>query len=192
MRGFFTLGCLAALSAGWSMAAEVKLVDDKGVDLLKAPAVYTLTNLHPDDERARLYAVNFLQSGLIPRCTEVRLKKLGRDSLTFVVVSRGDRSYEYLNHEAAAEPFKNHLLRFFGSACNPADIERLSAVDRDGIGKGIAQGGMTRQGVIYALGYPPRHVNPSLESGDWTYWKNRYDRIIVRFDANGIVSGLTD
>lgn len=51
---------------------------------------------------------------------------------------------------------------------------------------------MTRQGVIYAIGYPPRHVNPSLERGDWTYWESRFDRIIVEFDENGIVTGMRD
>ena len=95
-----------------------------------------------------------------------------------------------MNHDAAAEPFNNHLLRFFGSACDPTVVEQLNEADQTGIRSGVASPGMTRQGVIYAIGYPPRHVNPSVESGNWTYWRHRFDRFIVEFDDEGIVTGI--
>jgi hypothetical protein len=184
--------CIVALALGasaWSGRAAGQLVDGNGVDLMRAQNVFTLTNLHPDEARSRLYAVNFQQPGLIPRCTRVRLTRLKRSELSFVVVER-NREYQYLNHDAAAEPFKDHLLRFFGAACNPADVERLSEIDQRGIRAGQALAGMSRQGVIWAIGYPPHHVNPSLEVGDWTYWRNRFDRFIVQFDDKGIVTGI--
>jgi hypothetical protein len=34
---------------------------------------YTLVNLHPDENRARLYSVNYLQAGLIPLCSRVTI-----------------------------------------------------------------------------------------------------------------------
>jgi hypothetical protein len=170
---------------------SAQLIDKEGVDLLKAQTVYTLTNLHPDEVRSRLYAVNFQQPGLIPRCTAIRISRLRRSVMNFVVLDR-DREYEYLNHDAAAEPFNDHLLRFFGSRCEAADVEKLSETDRDGIRRGVALPGMTRQGVIFAIGYPPRHVNPSIEFGDWTYWRHRYDRFIVRFDQNDKVVALVN
>jgi hypothetical protein len=48
------------------------------------------------------------------------------------------------------------------------------------------------QGVIFALGYPPRHVNPDLDAVTWTYWKSRFHRMIVTFDASGVVTGVLD
>ena len=156
---------------------------------MEASTVYTLTNLHPDEVKSRLYAVNYQQPGLIPRCTTVHLTRLRRKVLRFVVVE-SNREYEYLNHDAAAEPFNDHLLRFFGSQCDVADVERLSDADQEGIRNGEAAPGMTRQGVIYAIGYPPRHVNPSLETGDWTYWRHRFDRFIVQLDEDGVVTGI--
>ena len=176
----------------WSLSGQAQLIDEHGVDLLEAETAYTLTNLHPDEQRARLYAVNFQQPGLIPRCTEVRFTRLRRSAMRFEVPSRGDKEYEYLNHSAAAEPFPDHLRRFFGSECDPGAIESLSEIDREGIADGRPRVGMTRQGIIYALGYPPRHVNPSLDSGDWTYWSSRFDRFIVYFDSEGIVTGIRD
>ncbi len=74
---------------------------------------YTLVNLHPDNGRSRLYAVNFQQSGLVPVCSEVEYLGLGRKSgfgirhaFKFRVVAT-NRDYEYLNHKAAAERFPN-------------------------------------------------------------------------------------
>jgi len=78
-----------------------------------------------------------------------------------------------------------HLLKYFGSSCSAADVESLSKSDQDGIRKGVASPGMTRQGVIYAMGYPPPHVTPDLDAKEWTYWKNRFDRMIVVFDDKG-------
>ena len=168
-----------------------ELRDDSGTNLLQASGVYTLVNLHPDEERARLYAVNFQQAGLIPMCSEVELLELTRKRLTFRGLKR-DKVYYYFNHKAAAEPFERHLLRFFGRNCDVRQIRSLSKVDQAGIRAGEASPGMSKQGVIYALGYPPRHVNPDLNALQWTYWKSRFDRMIVVFDENGVVTEIRD
>ncbi len=181
---------LAAVSAYNNASAQ--LIDESGTDLMEASRVYTLVNLHPDEERSRLYAVNYLQPGLIPRCAEVEPLRLRRSSFRFRVVSR-DKEYEYRYHDAATEPFAAHLIRFFGQECNPEDIERLSELDQEGIRRGIASPGMTKQGIIYALGHPPRHVNPDpLDSLTWTYWESRFDRIVISSSDAGIVTSILD
>jgi hypothetical protein len=93
---------------------------------------YTLVNLHPDNQRSLLYAVNFQQLGLIPVCSEVEYLDLGRKSFKFRVVTT-NREYQYLNHKAAAEPFPDHLKRFFGPSCPRDEIESLSEIDRQGV-----------------------------------------------------------
>ena len=150
---------------------------------------YTLVNLHPDNERSRLYAVNFQQPGLIPVCSEVEYLGLGRKSFRFRVVST-DREYHYLNHKAAAEPFPEHLKRFFGPSCPRDEIESLSELDRQGIREGRAIVGMTRRGVILAMGHPPRHVNPDPNAPIFMYWKSRFNRVEIQFGSDGLVSGV--
>jgi hypothetical protein len=167
------------------------VVDQSGIDLMQAPRVYTLVNLHPDEVRARLYAVNYQQSGLIPRCTEVDLIEIDGESLLFRVPETS-REYHYYYHKAASEPFDQHLLKYFGSSCNPGDVRSLSDTDQAGIREGKASAGMTKQGVLYAIGYPPPHVTPDLEAKEWTYWKNRFDRMIVVFDDEGRVVEIRD
>ena len=152
---------------------------------------YTLVNLHPDNQRSRLYAVNFQQLGLIPVCSEVEYLGLGRKSFKFRVVTT-NREYQYLNHKAAAEPFPDHLKRFFGPSCPSDEIESLSEIDRQGIREGRAIVGMTRRGVIVAMGHPPRHVNPDPNAPAFMYWKSRFNRVQIQFGPDGLVSGIKD
>jgi hypothetical protein len=178
-----------------TLACAEKVANMEGgpqlLPLVGAEGVYTLVNLHPDEVRARLYAANYQQDGLIPLCSPVRLDTLTSKRLTFTVLKTG-KTYTYDYHKAAVEPFPAHLSRYFGTVCNTAAVERLSPVDRKGIQMGKALEGMTRQGVIYAMGYPPPHRTPSLDGDRWIYWRNRFDTFAVVFDQNGRVMGIED
>ena len=152
---------------------------------------FTLVNLHPDNEQSRLYAVNFQQAGLIPVCSEVEYLGLGSKSFKFRVVST-NRDYEYFDHKAAAEPFPDHLRRFFGPSCPRSELDALSELDRKGVREGRAIQGMSRRGVFLAMGHPPRHVNPDPNAPTLMYWKNRFNRVEIQFDAEDHVSGIRD
>lgn len=173
-----TLACACATQTGY---------DASGLDSGKG---FTLVNLHPDNERSRLYAVNFQQAGLIPVCSEVEYLGLSRNSFRFRVLSTG-REYEYVNHDAAAEPFSDHLHRFFGARCPREEIESLSDIDRQGIREGRAIVGMSRRGVILAMGHPPRHVNPDPNAPTLMYWKHRFNRVEIQFGGpDDLVTGI--
>jgi hypothetical protein len=89
-------------------------------------------------------------------------------------------------------PPGDHLRLYFGPSCEkPTGGGGLSPLDLDGIAKGKAMPGMTKQGVIYAIGYPPPHETPDLERDTWTYWTSRFDTIEVSF-ADGIVTAIED
>jgi hypothetical protein len=185
-RLFATLGLLALLfsSCAWTTNSNAfsPLIGKEGV--------FTLVNLHPDEQRSRLYAVNYQQAGLIPLCSKVELLDLGSKRMKFRVEKTG-KVYEYIYHGAAAEPFPTHLGRYFGRECNRSKVEALSQIDRTGIRRGKALVGMSRQGVTYAIGFPPRHVNPDLDAAEWTYWKSRFNRFVVEFDE-GRVANVRD
>lgn len=55
---------------------------------------HALLNLHPDDARSLLYAVNDQQDGLIPVCSEIGYLGLHGQTFRFRVVSTS-REYEY-------------------------------------------------------------------------------------------------
>ncbi len=72
----------------------------------------------------------------------------------------------------------------------PLSLGGFSEIDRKGIKDGRVYKGMTRQGVLTALGYPAVHGTPSLESDRWKYWRNRFATMDIEFDSNGKVINI--
>ena len=161
---------------------------DVDYPLVGASGVYTLVNLHPDEQRHRLYSVNYQQSGLIPLCSKVKIESVDKRKLTFRLLD-SEREYEYIFHNSLADPIPKHLDKVFGKKCD-ATLSGLSDVDRKGIRSGTVLSGMSKRGVTLAIGYPPEHATPSLDSDVWTYWKNRFGKMTVSF-ANGKVVGIS-
>ncbi len=73
----------------------------------------------------------------------------------------------------------------------PVNYEGLSDVDRQGIQAGKAMVGMSKQGVMVALGYPAKHQTPSPDQNRWIYWKGRFETYAVEFDNSGKVASIT-
>ena len=161
---------------------------DVDYPLVGASGVYTLVNLHPDEQRHRLYSVNYQQSGLIPLCSKVKIESVDKRKLTFRLLD-SEREYEYIFHNSLADPIPTHLDKIFGKKCD-ATLGGLSDVDRKGIRSGTVLSGMSKRAVTLAIGYPPEHATPSLDSDVWTYWKNRFGKMTVSF-ANGKVVGIS-
>ena len=74
----------------------------------------------------------------------------------------------------------------------PVSYDGLSDVDRQGIQAGKAMVGMSKQGVLVALGYPAKHQTPSTDQNRWVYWKGRHDSYAVEFDDNGMVKSIAN
>ena len=170
--------------------------------LLGKPGVVTLTNLHPDPERAWLSSGNYQRIGLIPVCSRVTLLELSSghpdvgyhqrntlpspERLRFREEATG-RVFEYFNRSDTGEPFQEHLARYFGDEC-PSALQSLSEIDRRGVTAGKPLVGMSKQGVLFAMGHPPLEATPSLDSKRWIYWVRRFDREAVVFDDTGHVT----
>ena len=188
-KAFMGAALVLGIAAALSVAAALLVAGSasaEGPIQLSAGSGYTLVNLHPDEGRSRLYAVNYQQAGLIPVCTQVQYVSLDRKKFVFRVAGSG-REYTYINHKAAGEPFENHLGRFFGPNCPKSEVDALKGVDMEGVRMGRPLVGMSRRAVVLALGWPPRHVNPMYESPTWKYWRSRFDTFNVLFGVDGRV-----
>lgn len=148
--------------------------------------VYTRVNLHPDERNRRLYSLNYLREGLIPMCSEVRLEEITPEALTFRVVQTG-RQYTYFFHSTLGGHLTSHLDRVFGTSCDAAALDAMGDLDRQGVVSGRVLVGMSKEAVVLALGYPPAHTTPSLDSDMWIYWISRSNRTKVLFDDGRVV-----
>jgi hypothetical protein len=70
----------------------------------------------------------------------------------------------------------------------PVSYSNLSETDRKGIAEGKALSGMSKTGVMVALGYPVPFATPSTDANTWNYWRNRFEQIAVDFQNGSVVS----
>jgi hypothetical protein len=156
-------------------------------DIKKGDKLQTLSNLHPDMQRRVMYAINYQLASSIPVCTEVTVQKISGSAMVFKY-GEIDFKFELDGHtEGAGVPFQKILQTYFGPACDKAKLDALSKTDKDGIAGGVALVGMSKDGVLFAMGRPPFHANPSLEAGVWTYWRNRFAKTAIQFGSDGKV-----
>ncbi|MCA9582327.1 MAG: hypothetical protein KC416_11070 [Myxococcales bacterium] len=153
--------------------------------------LYTLTNLHPDEGRHQLYSVNYQSEGLIPRCTPVSVLALNRKRAVIQINSSGVK-YTYGFHtRSMREDVQTHMNKYFGPECDVNRPAALSQADQAGIRDGQIYEGMSKEGVILAVGYPPEHRTPTLDSDVWVYWRTRMATFEVIFEG-GVVKYIRD
>jgi len=157
-------------------------------DVSAGDKLQVLTNLHPDFNKSLLYTMNYQQPGLIPACDSVEVLQVKKKKMVFLWQGR-EMTMVYEKHtKKAGVSFQESLSDYFGPSCDKAKLKGLSKIDRQGIKEGRAKVGMTKAGVLFAMGRPPHHANPVLDSQQWMYWLNRFKRQAIEFDDKGIVS----
>jgi len=171
---------LTALVASPSAFAEIK----------KGDKLQTLSNLHPDMGHRLTYTINYQLPGLIPVCSEVVVKSIGKSEMEFEY-SGLVYTMEYEKYtKGAGVAFPIALAYYFGPTCDQAKLKAFGKVDKDGIVSGQPRVGMTKDGILFAMGRPPVHATPNLEANYWLYWKNRYGKTAIIFDENGKVTEI--
>lgn len=129
---------------------------------------------------------------LVPAGTEVTVGELRRGFVpSFLIRIKADGreivfEYQEKYMEISAEAYIARLV-----SAEPVSFAGLSKIDQQGIREGKALPGMSKDGVLAALGIPPTHKTPSLEGNAWTYWKDRFRTLVVEFE-NGKVSTIRE
>jgi len=150
----------------------------------------TLSNLHPDMAKRLLYTANYQQAGLIPACSDITVKDVSGKKMSFDHQGVEYR-IEYEKHtKNAGVTFQDALKTFFGPSCDKAKMNSLGAADKDGIKSGQPKVGMTKAGILFAMGRPPQHATPNLDANYWLYWQNRFGKTGITFDEKGKVTEI--
>jgi hypothetical protein len=156
-------------------------------DIKKGDKLQALANLHPDLNRHLLYTINYQLPSLIPVCADVTVTEVHGKSLYFLYQEQEfELKYDSFSKDAGVS-FQKAAQTYLGPACDKAKMQTLGKLDQEGIRIGRPKVGMTREGVLFAMGRPPFHVNPNLDVPEWHYWKNRFATELVEFDEQGKV-----
>ncbi len=146
---------------------------------------YLCCNFHY--EKTKTTDVNAQVGVLVPVGTPVTILSVRRDAVEFQPVGHPAITlvHRYGRRNQSIEQFLDHW--FVDSDPTPK-LRRLPAKVQQQITQGVVAPGMTKAQVLMALGYPPAHETPSLESPQWTYWRNRFDRMRVFFDGDRVAN----
>lgn len=158
---------------------------------------YLKYNAHTQVDRANVlkgsYA-NYTNPGdghvIIPAGTKINITRKARRGFFFTHEATSQEAFIEF-HQGNMGMSMDAYIDLITSA-SPVDYSRLSAVDRKGIADGRAAVGMSREGVMAALGYPAAHRTPDLDASRWIYWQNRFRTLAVDFGADGKVSSITN
>ena len=132
---------------------------------------------------------NYRKGILVPINTEVEFVQSSRKRITVKIPSY-DATVNIENEEDySGEKIDGIFNRMF--AREPVKLDSFSEAEQSQIKKGLVAEGMSKDAVVKAMGYPPKHKTPSLNMDQWRYWKNRFDTQLVYFE-NGKVSSIQD
>lgn len=155
-------------------------------------AKYNIHTQSKDAVKFKASFANFTDPGeghvIIPTGTEIQIKKHGRKGFVFTY-DGGSKTVTFEFQEKMMGMNMDEYIELITSP-EPVSYSGLSKQDQKGIADGKAYKGMTRKGVMIALGYPAAHKTPSLDSNTWVYWANRFRTVGVDFDDQGTVANI--
>jgi len=186
----FLLVCFTASILASCVTKIVPINDANGKLMNIGSTVYTLTNLRADTKSYRIYSLNMQSSTeLIPRCTAVTVLAISEDRDFDFSLNGVPHTYRF-SHNIAPDGYEANLQKYFGTKCDASAVQKLSAIDQKGIKEGKAFIGMSKQGVLYAIGYPPS-FETSTKASAWKYWFDKKTFIHIEFDDSGIVRNVS-
>lgn len=162
-----------ALAFSWISSA---LADDK--------TYYTQHTFYTYKDRYD--STNYHIDTLIPINTAVKITDMGSRSMEFEIPSMNSVEIEFKNIEKYSKMDDMEKVKARLLATKKVDLSKFSKKVQEAIKNGEIETGMTKQEVLLAFGYPPAHKTPSIDSDKWTYWKTRWDTMIVYFKNNKV------
>ena len=159
---------------------------ENNIQAIKGQTLYTQFSLYYEENCHR--TTNYRKGVLVPINTAVKFIKVSGESIFITLPNQQTLEIKNIKNysgEAIDKIFSRTL------ASNPVDLSVFTDDERKSILAGEVQRGMRKSAVIAALGYPPKHKTPTLESNQWQYWSNRFNTFIVYFE-NGKVSQVQD
>ncbi|MBN2417997.1 MAG: hypothetical protein JXL81_01325 [Deltaproteobacteria bacterium] len=171
------------------------LVSESRNEFIIEGPVYTKVNIHYQDNGKDCKAsyANYTNPGaghmILPVNTPVQIKNWKRGFIVVNTESNVEIFFEFnsKNMQMTADDYLGKI-----TSTSKVDLGKLSDKDKKGVEEGKASSGMTKNGVMMALGYPATHKTPSPDSNRWIYWANRFKTIAVTFNDQGIVSDITN
>lgn len=148
----------------------------------KGDVFYTKFSLFYENNRH--ITTNYRRGILLPVNTEVTFQKATRDQIHILLHGTTKVVIENVG-QYSGEDIVGVFERTFSKT--KVDLSGFTDSERSAILQGGVAKGMSKKAVIVALGYPPKHKTPTLESDQWRYWNSRHGTFIVHFKDDKVI-----
>ncbi|MDL1961309.1 MAG: hypothetical protein LWX01_06355 [Deltaproteobacteria bacterium] len=191
MTGVWSLACAFVLCLVLMPIHKSALAESSDIEVGKT--YYLECNLHADPNKNKLSSVNYQLAGKVLKWgTPIKIKKISKGKVKFEA-SGENFTYEIHKRTRKITTVRDHLARFLTTDPNKLKtrVGSLSSVDKKGIEDARAMVGMSKQGVLIAIGYPPEFVvTDPMAASSWQYWRNRWGKFVVIFDTHAKVKDI--
>ena len=137
-------------------------------------------------ERGKHSTTNYSRGKLLPINSRVTLDSVGAKKMVLTLES-GDTVTLALAQKFSLRSLDEIAAELLSDREIP--IDRLGDDLANAISQGTMRLGMTREQVLMARGYPPRHKTPSLDGERWVYWSSRFVHRTLLFQDGILVKG---
>ncbi len=135
-------------------------------------------------DKGKSYGTNYSKGMPIKAGTKVQITGSDSNEIFFNIPEFGDMKVSMENVEKYTQ---ENIHGIFARTFSTTPV-KISSSHAEAIRNGKVVVGMTRNEVIMARGYPPKHETPVLSMDEWHYWKHRVGRMFVYFKNDHVVS----
>ncbi|RLA73403.1 MAG: hypothetical protein DRG24_00215 [Epsilonproteobacteria bacterium] len=150
-------------------------------------SVYTQFNMW--EEKGHINAINYSVGRKIPANTEVKIISMSSNNIVFEDIRFPDVKLSLDNSEKHTQMNTVQLAaQYFGSS--KVNVSKFTKAEQAFIidFAGFYTKGISKEAMIVARGYPPKHETPSLKYDQWRYWRNRWVSNYLNFKDNKAVA----
>ncbi len=169
------------LAVGIVVFAATSLLPAANVE---SAAYYTKVNIWYEDP-AKILSTNYHRGAIIPYGSKVNILSKSGEKIKFTIENQAGVTFVLTNARKYSLMTLDELFAQYFSEKDPkSENMGFSGREKENIENGTLAEGMSKEAVIAAYGYPPRHKTPALTSNLWTYWDARSIRRLVTFKNN--------
>ena len=149
---------------------------------------YTKVNLW--FEKPKVITGMYHKGSVIPAGTKVEITRASSTFILFTLVEDNFDCRLALRRDLFKPNIRKNewLNKFFTKNVDEMTFSLFDEMEIESIKKGGIKEGMTKAAVLVAHGYPPYIATSSLESDEWVYWVARFERLVVSFKNDRVLS----
>ncbi len=177
----FMVAAVAAASFTGCGAAKVEVPKNM------TGSVYTQVSMW--EEKGHVNAINYSVGRKIPANTEVKIISMSSKNIVFEDSRHPGVKISLDNSEKHTQMNTVQLAAQYFDA-SKVNVSKFSKAEQAFIIEfaGFYKKGISKEAMIVARGYPPKHETPDLKYDQWRYWRNRWVSKNVNFENNKVKS----